>query len=247
MVSKNSLKYIKSLQLKKYRLEEQSFCVEGMKSVLEVLQSNYRVKIIAGTQIFFDQYSSFIKNNEEKLVLSTKSLSGISNFKNNDSVLAVVEIPSNLAFKIEDEWVLGLDGINDPGNLGTILRLADWYGIRKVICSTDCVDVYNPKTIASSMGSFVRIQLFYTDIKEFLQDQQITVIGTFLNGENIHNVKFAKRGLILMGSESHGIRKELEPIINRNITIPSFGKAESLNVAMATAIILDNLHRSMVQ
>ena len=243
MVSKNSLKYIKSLQLKKYRQQEQSFCVEGTKSVLEVLDSHYTVSTVLGTTEFFAENGHSLKNNEEKLVLGAKELSKISSFKSNNSALAVVKMIPNEEFVLKEEWILGLDGINDPGNLGTILRVADWYGIKKIICSEDTVELYNPKTIASSMGSFIRTKVFYTDLTTFLKDKDYQVYGASMDGDDVHKVEFGRKGLLLLGSESHGIRSELSNLVDRKVTIPAHGSAESLNVAMAAAIIVDNIRR----
>jgi len=244
MGNKFSLKYIKSLQLKKYRQEEQSFCVEGTKSVLEALNSPLQVKLIAGTKDFFNQHQHTLQNNEEQLILGEKDLSKISSLKNNNTVLAVVAMPENLEFGIENEWVIAIDSVNDPGNLGTILRIADWYGIHKVICSNTTVELYNPKVISSSMGSFTRVKSYYTDLQSFLSKQKAPILGTYLKGNSVHDYEFEKTGILLMGSESHGISSELEGLVTQKVTIPSGGAAESLNVAIATAIVLDNLHRS---
>jgi RNA methyltransferase, TrmH family len=147
----------------------------------------------------------------------------------------------------ENEFVLVLDDIRDPGNLGTILRIADWYGIKKVICSENTVDFYNPKVISASMGSFTRIKIYYSEISKYIENidkkVNIEIIGTFLNSENVHRFDFPTSGYIVLGNESNGISTEVEKYITKKITIPRFGHAESLNVGIATAVVLDNLKR----
>jgi TrmH family RNA methyltransferase len=146
-----------------------------------------------------------------------------------------------------DEFVLVLDDIRDPGNLGTILRIADWYGIKKVICSETTVDFYNPKVVSASMGSFTRILVYYSEISEYFENieknKNTEIIGTFLNSENVHHFDFPSSGYIVLGNESNGIGSEVEKVITKKITIPRFGEAESLNVGIATAVVLDNLRR----
>jgi len=141
---------------------------------------------------------------------------------------------------IGDEIILALDEIKDPGNLGTIIRIADWYGIKKIIASNDTVDFYNPKVISATKGSFTRVQIFYTDLAETLPKIGLPIFGTFMKGENVHTFDFPKSGILIMGNESKGISEKIEKLITKKITIPSFGKAESLNVSIATAIVLDN-------
>jgi TrmH family RNA methyltransferase len=142
----------------------------------------------------------------------------------------------------KNSWVLALDQVRDPGNLGAIVRIADWYGISDIVCSTQSVDFFNPKVIAATMGSFIRVKVYYTDLPQWLSTNKVMVFGAVLNGLNVHQTQFKKYqgGIIVLGSESHGISSEVLPHITQKITIPRFGGAESLNVAMATAIILDN-------
>jgi TrmH family RNA methyltransferase len=243
MVSKNSLKYIKSLQIKKYRQQEHCFTVEGKKSVLEAMRSSFNIKMVAASPSFFEEESVSFSDNVILIEIGTRDLSRISSFKTNDSVIAVVEMPPNEPLLPENEWIIVLDGIKDPGNLGTILRIADWYGIQKVICSEDTVDVYNPKCIASSMGSFTRVKTYYTSLEAYLPALSVPVYGALLTGENVHNMQFEKEGVLLLGSESHGIRDRLLQFLSKKISIPSFGGAESLNAAVATGVIIDNIRR----
>ncbi|MCU0325533.1 MAG: RNA methyltransferase [Spirosomaceae bacterium] len=242
MISKQQQKYIQSLQIKKYRQEYQSFLVEGAKSVLELLNSDFLIDKIYVTEKFAEQ----IDSKSISIELATQAeIEKIGTLQSNDSALAIVKMKPNQAIICNDnEYVLVLDDIRDPGNLGTIIRIADWYGINKIICSENTVDFYNPKVIASTMGSFTRIKIWYGDLeKYFNRNNNLPVYGTFISGENIHKTNFSKNGFIIIGNESNGIRPEIEKKVTDKITIPRFGNAESLNAGIATAIVLDNIRR----
>ncbi|MEM9392038.1 MAG: RNA methyltransferase [Bacteroidota bacterium] len=242
MVSRTVTKFIKSLQLKKYRQIEQRFVVEGEKSVLEVLQSSYKVQQIVATPEFQDKHQKRLESVD--IVNATyRELSSLGNFKSNNSALAIVEMKPNTPFSVKSEYALALDGINDPGNLGTIIRVADWYGIKKIIASKETADCYNPKVVSASKGSFTRVELFYTYLPEYLKSIHLTIYGAYMKGENIHRAQFEKDGIIVLGNESNGISAELEPYISRKISIPRQGEAESLNVGVAAAVICDNVSR----
>jgi len=248
MLSKNRIKYINSLKIKKYRQLQQSFIVEGYKSVFELLNSDFSIEFILVTQEFQQKYSSILS--EHKSLCETVTLTelqGLGSFQTNDSCLAVAKTKENQFLSVKgNEYVLVLDDISDPGNLGTIIRIADWYGINKIVCSESTTDLYNPKVIAASKGSFTRIQLFYTNLPEYLSSnaKNLMVAGAFLGGESLYDFKFAvSGGYIVMGNESNGVGTEVEPFITHRITIPRVGVAESLNVGIATAVILDNLRR----
>ena len=177
-------------------------------------------------------------------VVTPKDLERMGEFASNDSALAVVEMQDNKELQLEgEEFILVLDGINDPGNLGTIIRIADWYGITKIICSENTAEVYNSKVISASMGSFTRVKLYYCDLIEYLKKVKALVYGAELHGQDVHTLKFASSGFILLGSEASGISKDVQSFITEKITIPRYGQAESLNVAVAAAIICDNLRR----
>jgi RNA methyltransferase, TrmH family len=248
MISKSWLKLIKSLQIKKFRLKEGLFIVEGAKSVLEVLNSSFQIEQIFCTESFLAQHTFQLKKVQNIIqIVDEKELEDLGTFSTNNAVLAVVQLKNEKELKANtNEFALVLDEVKDPGNLGTIIRIADWYGIKKIICSRDTVDYYNPKVISSTMGSFTRVEMMYTDLEIFLAglEEGIPVLGAFMEGENIHNAKLPSSGYIIMGNESSGISREVEKRVNKKITIPRFGEAESLNVAIATAIILDNLKRS---
>jgi RNA methyltransferase, TrmH family len=247
MFSKQQQKYVQSLQIKKYRQEYQRFLVEGAKSVVELLNADFEIELMLATEKFvFDNEKKLEKISVEQV--SQSELEKLGTLQSNDAALAVVKMRKNESLSAnENEFVLILDDIRDPGNLGTILRIADWYGIKKVVCSENTVDFYNPKVIAASMGSFTRIKAYYSEISKYIENiskkKNIEIIGTFLNSENVHRFDFPASGYIVLGNESNGISAEVEKHITKKITIPRFGHAESLNVGIATAVVLDNLKR----
>lgn len=246
MLSKRDLKYFKSLQLKKYRQQERKFLVEGAKGVEETLASAYEVEALLGVESYLDQLSDSLKDKAAKVAeVKERDLVQVGTFKSNQSALAIVKMPEAKELKVQNgELTLVLDGINDPGNLGTIIRIADWYGVKQIICSMDTTDVYNPKVINSTMGSYTRVEVHYTDLKNLLLDLQLPIYGTLLDGNSIYNSEL-KKGVIIMGSESHGIRPELRALVTHPLKIPGQGQAESLNVAVSTAVILDNFARRL--
>lgn len=244
MLSKAKIKFVKSLQIKKYRKQEQSFVVQGAKSVQELLVSDFEVTMVFATKEF--RSNTRMPSVAEVIEVSEKELSSIGEFQTNDSAIAVARIQDIKQLAIRpDEFALVLDDIRDPGNLGTIIRTADWFGINKIIASEETADFYSPKVIAATMGSFTRCKMLYTDLPAYLKGiGDISVFGAFLNGEDIHTVDFGAGGLLLIGNEARGISDQLAPFVSQRITIPRYGKAESLNAAMATAIICDNMRRS---
>lgn len=244
MISKATGKFIKSLQVKKYRKEEQSFIVEGAKSVAELLRSDFEVKWLAATEDFLQLHANVLSNRHiEWTEASAKELGQLGTFQTNDGALAVASMKPNQPLTVQNEYALILDDIRDPGNLGTIIRTADWYGIDKIIASEETADFYNPKVISATMGSFCRVQLYYASLVEYLNTTHLPVYGTFLNGKNIYTVDFEKAGLIAMGNEANGISTEVGQLVTVPITIPKRGGAESLNASIATAIVLDNVFR----
>jgi len=245
MLSKNTVKFIKSLHQKKYRLESAKFFVEGEKSVVEVLQSNFTVDLLLVTQEFATKHATLLSGKAfEVLFVTPNQLEQLGQYQSNDAALAVVQMKANQAFLPEKgELILALDEVRDPGNLGTIIRIADWYGIKKLIFSSHTAEFYNPKVIQSSMGSFTRVQFYYGDLAQAFQEWKLPVYGAFLEGESIHELTNPTPGVLLLGNESQGISKEVEKWVSSKITVPSFGKAESLNVAIATAIFCDNFKR----
>jgi len=249
MLSKNFAKHIKSLQLKKYRKEEQKFLVEGAKSVLELLTSDFKIYAIVCTEAFWQANKSKLQTSGAEIIIAKENeLTAISSLQNNDSALAEVAMKENNPFQInQDELAIALDDVRDPGNLGTIIRIADWYGIKKIICSENTAEFYNPKVIIASMGSFTRTSLFYTPLERYLEELKLPIYGAFLEGENIHHLSLKEKGgIVLMGNESNGISPNVGKLVNKKISIPGFGEAESLNVAIATAVICDNFRRLAV-
>ncbi|MGI8950546.1 MAG: TrmH family RNA methyltransferase [Chitinophagaceae bacterium] len=239
MISKNEVKYIQSLYDKKNRDEEGLFIAEGPKLVKELLESNLIIKNIFATNEWIKQNisDSIVKE------ISPDELKSISNLQTPNQVLAVVQKKPVLSVPgLEEKLSLMLDGIQDPGNFGTIIRIADWFGIDTIFASGDTADVYNPKVIQSTMGSFIRINIFYGHLKNILKQAfLLPVYGAMLNGKSVYEMKQIKEGIIVIGNESKGIRYNILPYIFHPITIPQKGKAESLNAAIATGIILSHL------
>jgi TrmH family RNA methyltransferase len=246
MISKGTIKYIRSLQLKKYRKKAQSFLVEGTKSVLELLNSTYEVSQVYATESFLNENGESLNMLDGELTeCSLKDLEKISSLQTNQSVLAVAKIPQapDLSAK-EDKFYLALDRIRDPGNLGTIVRIADWYGIDEIICSPDCADYYNPKVIQATMGSFTRVTAFYQPLDDCLPRFK-KVYAAVLDGENVHQAPFERGGVLVIGNESQGVDHSLMRLVTNKLTIPGYGGAESLNAAIATAVLCDNIRRSI--
>jgi len=245
MLSKNTLKFIKSLHQKKFRKQENAFFVEGGKNVTELLASNFQASHLLFTSKFAGENQSIIdKFPGEAFEVNQQTLESLGSFQTNDSALAVAAIKPNEFIELSSkDWAIALDDVRDPGNLGTIIRISDWYGINNIILSTESADFYNPKVLHASMGSFTRVNIFYTDLKSYLTATKLSVYGAFLEGENIYQQHFGGSGIILMGNESKGISPDLVKLVKHKITIPRFGNAESLNVAVATAIICDNVRR----
>jgi TrmH family RNA methyltransferase len=242
---KSIKKLIKELHDRKGRAETGLFLVEGEVSVLEFLNSDYELYTLVVSTEFLNDHKKDIKQFSEIMVEVKKNeIEKMGTLSSNDKAIAVFyqkQIPS---FSMEDEIIIALSDVNDPGNLGTILRIADWYGIKKILASKNTVDVYNPKVISATKGSFARVQVYYEDLESFFKNQKnILILGADLVGENVHTFSFPSKGVLLMGSESHGIHPSLEKYITQKITIPRIGAAESLNVGVATAVILDNWKR----
>jgi TrmH family RNA methyltransferase len=246
MFTKNQAKLIKSLDEKKNLVELGLFLVEGEKSVSELLDSDFEIELLLTTTEFFEKFGEKIREKSKSYeIVNQFELEKVGTFATNDAALAVVKQKINKSPEIKkNEVVIVLDEIKDPGNLGTIIRIADWYGIDNIVASKNTVDFYNPKVITATKGSFTRVNMFYTDLNDFLSKTKLPILGAFLNGENIHETKFPVSGILVMGNESNGVSKEIEILITKKITIPAYGKAESLNVAIATAIILDNWKRN---
>jgi RNA methyltransferase, TrmH family len=240
MISKQEQKYVQSLHLKKYRKEYGVFLVEGEKGIAEVLASDFEIEKIYCTEKYHLIFKK-INKNVNFIVDNEDNISKISNFVHNSVGVALVKQKVLSKNNSCSSKILILDGISDPGNLGTIIRLADWYGVNNVVCSEDCAEFYNPKVISATMGSFCRVIVNYVDLGEFLKAYTYPVLGAFLNGKNVHEVKKLDSFALVIGSESHGISEKVSPYVTSKITIPRRGKAESLNAGVACGILLDRL------
>lgn len=248
---------IRKLHEKKHRKESGLFIVEGEKGVLELLVSDYIIRELYATADFSAKHKNAIAKGTFEggktprvITVDARELASFGTLSTNNSALAIVRQkndafnPATLLDTLKDKYVLALENIQDPGNLGTIIRIADWFGIDTIITTRETTDMYNPKAIAASMGSFTRIAVYTTDLVPFFaaaSKKKIPIIGATLDGKNIRTAKLPRSGIIVLGSESHGISKQTSKLLSEKITIPTHGKAESLNVAVATGIILDRL------
>lgn len=234
-LSKGKQKWIRSLQLKKNRDEASLFVVEGEKSVLEGLSVfAAHLEIVVALESFVQQIpDQFIS---KTFTISTKDLEQISELRTPNKCIAVFKRPESEL--LSGALTIALDGIQDPGNMGTILRLADWFGVKQLVCSKDTVDCYNSKVIQASMGAIYRVAVHYTDLASYLSGTAQPKYGAMLNGKNYKSLEYPKDAILIMGNEGKGVRPEVEKRIDFPVTIPRFGEAESLNVATATAILL---------
>jgi TrmH family RNA methyltransferase len=246
MLSKSQISLFKSLQHKKFRKVHGLFVVEGYKSVTEFITSGYPVDTIYHTAAIAPKLLKLsAKMNFQEI--SLQDMAKVSSLTTPQDIIALVKIPEwpvLNASALKQKYALVLDGVQDPGNMGTIIRTADWFGITHIICSDDSVDVYNPKVVQATMGSLARVNVYYTHLADILPQLNMPVYGALLNGQNIYKTNFAPEGLILMGNEGNGIRPELQPLISTAVTIPRAGGAESLNVAIATAIFCSEVCRN---
>lgn len=237
MLGKAQAKLIKMLQQKKQRKKQGLFVVEGDKMVREALVSTFVLRNAYATENWIEK--SGLKPHILKFFTrADQSILDKASFLNTPpEVLAVLEIPKHkMQIDPGKELILALDQIQDPGNLGTIIRIADWFGISDIVCSKDCVDAFNPKVVQSSMGSIFRVKIHNLDLKYWLDNQYCTIYGAVLQGRNLWEGNLQASGILLMGNESSGVSEELIKLIDQPLTIPAFGKAESLNVAVATGI-----------
>ena len=243
MISKNQIKFIRQLEQKKYRRREGLFVAEGTKVVGDMLR-HYQPKMLFATREFLEAHSF---SDGDVTEVTEDELQRISFQQHPQQVLALFPLPSfdkdgEIRRAVpSDRLSLVLDGVQDPGNLGTIIRIADWFGIDTIICSPDTADAYNPKVIQATMGSIARVHVIYSDLIPFLESlpDDFPVYGTFLDGENIYQQPLSKEGIIIMGNEGNGISDTVRQKVNRRLLIPSYRKddtADSLNVAIATAI-----------
>lgn len=242
MLSKSQISLIKSLQQKKFRREHRLFVAEGYKSIVEYITSPYLIKTLFCTPAIAAKLPKKL-NFQEITVAELEKITGLTTPQD---AIALIQIPDHLLLnthQLKQKFTLVLDGVQDPGNLGTIIRTADWFGIENIICSPDTVDVYNPKVVQATMGSLARIRVHYAELAAYLAKLELPVYGALLDGDNIYTTDFGQEGLIVMGNEGNGIRPEVEQIISHRITIPRTGGAESLNVGIATALFCSEICR----
>jgi len=254
MLSQNKIKFIRSLDIKKNREQHQCFLVEGEKMVLELLDSNFKTLELFALKSFISSHSKNIDKNIPVIEISEQELNKISSLKTPNQALAVAKIPdAKLNTKTSLELCIALDNIQDPGNMGTIIRTANWFGVTTIFCSTDTVDAYNSKVIQATMGAIFRTTVFYGDLTIFINEAKKNgqpIYGTMLDGKNLYEADLKKNGLIVLGNESKGISKPIQNLIDNKIRIPNFPEdssdMESLNVAIASAIVLAEFRRQSV-
>lgn len=257
MLSKNKIKLIRSLEYKKFREKENLFLIEGEKLIEELLQSGLNIENIFATETWIDKNTQALNKLKNKLECATTGeLERISLLKSPPTVVGLAEIPSSVLNKddLKNKLSLVLDSVQDPGNLGTIIRIADWFGIENIICSQDSVDVYNPKVVQSTMGAIFRVKTHYMPLEELFsmnEDLQLPVYGTLLDGDNIYSKDLSQSGLIIMGNESKGINPVYQSFITDKLFIPFYPegqkRSESLNVGIATAIVCAEFRRQAVR
>lgn len=254
MISNNQIKLISSLKLKKNRDSHALFIAEGTKITEELINNPKSVNIhsIYGTDEWINENHSLLKkNNFEFQTITEEQLSRISQLQTPNKVLTLCHKLENTKPYENFSLALALDNISDPGNLGTIIRIADWFGIDTIICSENTVDIYNPKVIQATMGSFLRVKLFYTKLDSYLQNSNKNIYGTLLDGENIYKTEIKSNSIIVIGNEANGISSEIEELVSHKIKIPSYphanieNTAESLNAAIATSITVAEFKRQL--
>jgi len=242
MVSKNQIKTITGLQQKKYRKEHKLFFAEGVKVVQELLNSNFSLHHLYTTEAIFKGVP------HDKITIVTQDeLKKISALTTPQACLALFTIPDEKPVT-DSGLIVALDDVRDPGNLGTIIRLCDWFGISNLVCSDQCVDAYNPKVVQATMGSLARVNVVYTNLEKYLSATSLPVFGTFMDGVNVYKETLLQNGIIVMGNEANGISPEVEALTSHRIAIPRFGnlqQTESLNVATAASIILSEFRRNL--
>jgi TrmH family RNA methyltransferase len=240
MVSKNQIKLITSLQQKKFRQLHKLFIAEGVKVIQELLDSNFELEHLFVTESIFEKI-----NKDSKSLISDAELKKISCLATPNNCLALFVIPAD-ELPTANGLIVALDAVRDPGNLGTIIRLCDWFGVAQLWCNEQTVDLYNPKVVQATMGSLARVKVHYLDLEKQIQNTNFPVFGTFMDGENIYQKQLPNEGILILGNEANGISGAIEKLVSERLSIPRFGnlqKTESLNVATATAIFLSEFKR----
>ncbi len=239
MLSKAQNKYIRSLTQQKFRNEYKVFIAEGEKIALEWLISNNPIQMVIATEEWAKQNNTVIsKHKEAELhIVNYTELEALSGLQTPNEVMLVVPVPAVKTVPTINEWCLALDDIQDPGNMGTIIRIADWFGISHVVCSPGCVDVYNPKVVQSAMGGHLRVSIYEADIATFLAATPLPKIAATLNGENVYEMERLNAGVLIIGNESKGVSGKVAALATQKVTIPRKGGAESLNAGVSAGIL----------
>ncbi|GAA4281343.1 TrmH family RNA methyltransferase [Gaetbulibacter aestuarii] len=240
MLSKNQIKHITRLKQKKFRLQDKLFVVEGLKTIHELLKSDLELYQLYTTE-------SFNLNAKNEVLIAESELKKISFLKSPQKALALFKIPESKPIDT-NQLVLALDDVRDPGNLGTIIRLCDWFGVTDLVCSNETADCYNPKVIQATMGSIARVNISYLDLPSFINNQNGPVFGAFMDGKNVYKTPLPDQGILIMGNEANGISEDIANLVTQKIAIPRFGdrqETESLNVATATSILLSEFKRNL--
>ena len=242
MISKNQIKYVSQLERKKGRTAEGLFVAEGPKVVGDLIAAGYQPKMVFAIKEWKEKHGDM-----DVQEVTEEELQKVSFLQHPQQVLALLEMPKSVALdKAGKELCLALDGVQDPGNLGTIIRIADWFGIRTIYCSEDTADAWNPKVIQATMGSIARVKMVYTDLKALIEKAEVPVYGTLLDGQDIYTQPLSKEGIIVMGNEGNGISQEIRKLITHQLLIPKYQEGpESLNVAIATAITCSEFRRRL--
>lgn len=241
-LSKKDIKLITSLQQKKYRQKYKLFVAEGVKVVKELLASSFELEKLYYTEDFFEGVIS-----DNKTLINQSELKKISQLKTPNTVLGLFRIPDKKPI-ISNGLVVALDAVNDPGNLGAIIRLCDWFGVQKLVCSTTTVDCYNQKVVQASMGSLTRVEIIYTNLVDYLKEVKSPSFIADMDGENVYTSMLPQEAILVMGNEANGVSDEVRAVVHAKISIPRFGavqETESLNVATATAILLSEFKRNI--
>lgn len=240
MLSKTQSKYIHSLELQKFRQEHNAFVTEGDKIAREWLESDARIQLIIALPEWAQTHEAIINKHQEAvlIIVTEQELKSVSTLQTPNQVLLIVhkDVIKTKADHI-DSWCLALDAIRDPGNMGTLLRIADWFGIKHVACSTDCVDIYNPKVVQAGMGAHLRLNIFETDLAAFIAQSPLPSIAATLHGENIYQFNKPAKGILIIGNESKGVNDTLLKLVQHQVTIPRIGGAESLNAGVSAGIL----------
>ena len=239
MLTKSQIQLIKSLDQKKFRQQHQLFVVEGKKSIAEFLKSDFKLHHLYTTVDDFERDAKKLTH------ITENELKKISSLATPQVALALFEIPKQKPVN-DSGLIVALDAVRDPGNLGTIIRLCDWFGVKNLVCSDTTVDCFNPKVVQATMGSITRVDISYVDLEAFLKTSELQSFGTFMDGDNVYEKELPQNGILILGNEANGISPTVESIVNHKISIPRFGNlqaTESLNVATATAILLSEFCR----